>query len=185
MNKFLLITILAFTTIEASSQSNITFDKNKKCIMIEAGKTFDDKNIDRNELRIAIGFPLNRYLRIGGGLGLDYHKGKVDDDYFNQKNNNTSYTTAPIFGNARLSYPVSRSFSPFSDIKAGYAANLTGNDSDGGIYGNGSLGVRFNVVTLSAGYTLQKLGDRYNWVTGKIGPRKNSNGFTFRVGIEL
>ena len=185
MNKFLLITIFAFTTLEAFSQSNVKPNQNKKCIMIEAGKTFDDKNLDRYELRAAIGLHLNRYLCIGGGLGLDYHKGDVDDSYYYQGSSNTSYTAAPIFGNVRISFPVSRSFSPFVDIKAGYAASLSGNNSDGGLYGNGSLGIRFNVVTLSAGYTLQKVRGRHSWEYGKSNSKEVSNGFTFRVGFEL
>ncbi|PDP80642.1 hypothetical protein [Prevotella intermedia] len=160
MRKLLLIAMAGLLSLTASAQ--------KLRGHIEGGYTFGSGDSGRLELVGTIGGDVDKYFRLGGGLGFNYY---TDIESF----------TMPVFANAHVTIPVKGKIKPYIDLKPGYGASLE-KGIDGGFYFSGTTGIKFSNVTIGIGYASQRLSWDYN---DYIRISATYDGLTVKVGYEF
>ncbi len=135
---------------------------------IEGGYTFGSGNSGRLELLGAIGGNINKYFRLGGGLGFNYY---TESENF----------IMPVFADVHVTVPVQGKIKPYIDLKPGYGASLE-KGLDGGFYFSGTTGIKFSNVTIGVGYASQCLSWDYNEYVRISG---TYDGLTVKVGYEF
>lgn len=130
-----------------------------------------DWAIDRIEFSTSHGYQFCPYVYAGLGVGAHY--------YFDAET-----VEIPIFAHVRSEF-LNNSISPFADLKIGYTVY-----EDSGFYMTPSVGCRFalgekNGISVSLGYTIQKIRYEYYdygyYEEGSV----NCGGFNVRVGFDF
>lgn len=115
-----------------------------------------DYDFGRFEISTTHGYQVNPYFFLGGGVGFHFMQSYETKGMEIALDKRDSKVSIPLFADFRGTFSK-RKFAPFADLKLGYF--VTNND---GFYGNISAGCRMTVkgnqaVSLSIGYTYEKL----------------------------
>lgn len=126
-------------------------------------------------LSASYGSQINKYLFVGGGVGLNYM---------------TDFTALgiPVFADVR-GYALNGPIQPFIALRIGYKFNtekLVSYSSIGGFYCNPFVGIRFitnkkQAINLGIGYSIERVNsdDEYDYDDIK------AEAFTFKIGYEF
>ncbi|MGN0237386.1 MAG: hypothetical protein ACI4AK_04795 [Lepagella sp.] len=109
------------------------------------------------------GYVVNKYLFVGGGIGLHYYW-------------DVEGLAMPIYADVEGRYNLGV-VTTFLDMRLGYSPDI---DGIAGVYFSPVAGVKWKRFTAGLGYTLQRMKNPYR----PADPR-GLDGFTIRLGVEF
>ena len=130
------------------------------------GHTFNSDMRDRDALRVNLGYLINPYLYVGGGVGAEYQlKSYADRTYsdvlppipvYSTVNYTGSLWVVPIYGEIK-GYLLKKPISPLLEMRMGYAPVIYVGEGQRTVehsyYENISVGVRiYSHLSITAGY---------------------------------